>query len=71
MKVPYQGRQVDAEEVEFLTCKEDWNEYQLVDGAIIRIKTVVTDVVKIPGEVDSEGNSVYQVRSTNIVRVHK
>lgn len=69
MKVNYLGRQVDAEEAEFLTRKEDWNEYQLLDGTVIKLKTVVTDIVKIPGERDQDGNQVYQVRSTNIVRV--
>jgi len=71
VKVKYQGREVEATEVEFLTRKEDFNEYQLTDGTVIKMKTVVTDVVKIEGEVDPEGNPVYQVRSTNIVRVRK
>ena len=71
MKVPYQGRQVEAEEVDFFTRKEDWNEYQLSDGTVIRMKTVVTDVLRLPGEVDPEGNPVYQVRSTNVLGVRK
>lgn len=71
MKVLHQGREVEATEVEFLTRKEDFNEYQLVDGPTIRMKTVVTDIVRIEGEKDPDGNPVYQVRSTNIVRVRK
>jgi len=71
MKVLYQGQQVEAEEVEFLTRKEDWNEYQLLDGTVVRLKTVVTDVVRIPGELDREGDSVYQVRSTYVLRIRK
>jgi hypothetical protein len=68
MKVTYQGRQVEATEVEFFIRKEDWNEYQLSDGTLVRFKTVVSDIIKIPGEVDSEGNPVYLVRSSNLVR---
>lgn len=71
MKVPYKGQQVEAEEVEFFARKEDWNEYQLSDGSVIRMKTVVTDVLRVPGEVDPEGNPVYHVRSTNVLRVRK
>lgn len=71
MKIPYQGRQAEAEEVEFFTRKEDWNEYQLSDGTIIRMKTVVTDVFKVTGEVDPEGNPVYRIRSTNVVRARR
>ena len=69
MKIKSRGKEVEGTEIDFLTRKEDWNEYQLVDGKILRLKTVVTDVVKIEGERDSEGSQVYQVRSTNIVRV--
>ena len=35
MKVPYQGRQVEGKPVDFLTRKEDFNEYQLADGKIL------------------------------------
>ncbi len=69
MKVPYQGREVEATEIEFFTRKEEWNEYQLSDGKILKMKTVVTDVVRIDGEKTPEGDQVYSVRSANIVRV--
>jgi len=32
MKVQYQGRQVEGNPVDFLTRREDFNEYQLSDG---------------------------------------
>lgn len=47
MKVKYQGREVDGESVDFITRKEDFNEYQLVDGKIIRIKMVVTRIIRL------------------------
>jgi len=69
MKVNYQGRQVEGVEVDFLTRKEDFNEYQLSDGKVLRIKTILTDVVRIDSEKDQEGNPIYMIKSTNIVRV--
>lgn len=69
MKIKFQGRDIEATEVDFLTRKEDWNEYQLTDGRILRIKTILTEVYRIEEEKDPDGNPVYQVRSTNIVRV--
>ncbi len=69
MKVEYQGKAVEALEVEFLVRKEDWNEYQLTDGGVLRLKAVLTDVIKLEGERDPEGNPVYLVRSTNVLRV--
>jgi len=69
MKINFQGREVEATDVDFITRKEDFNEYQLSDGKVIRMKTVVTDIFRLEGEKDTEGNQVYQVKSTNILRV--
>ena len=66
-KIPYKGRKVDAVEVDFQTRKEDWNEYQLMDGSILKMKLVVGDIFKVPGEYDDEGNPVYVVRSQNVL----
>ena len=51
-KVPYLGRMVDGTEVGFEAISEAWNEYQLADGSSIRMKLVVTGVVRIDGEKD-------------------
>ena len=69
MKINFQGREVEATDVDFITRKEDFNEYQLSDGKVIRMKTVVTDIFRLEGEKDPEGNPVYQVKSINILRV--
>lgn len=47
LKLPYKGKEVDATEVEFQTRKEDWNEYQLMDGSFVKIKLVVTDIFRV------------------------
>ena len=65
-KINFQGREVDATEVEFQTRKEDWNEYQLMDGSIIKMKLVVSGIFRIDGLFDNEGNPVYQIKSTNV-----
>lgn len=68
-KIPFRGREVDATEVEFQTRKEDWSEYQLMDGSFIKMKLVVGDIFKIEGEYDDEGNPIYIVRSKNVLMV--
>jgi len=65
-KINFQGREVDATEVDFQTRKEDWNEYQLMDGSTIKMKLVVSAVFRIDGMFDNEGNPVYQIKSTNL-----
>ena len=67
MKVPYQGRQVEGKSVDFLTRKEDFNEYQLTDGKILRIKMVVTRIVRLEEEKAPDGGPIYLIQSQNIV----
>jgi hypothetical protein len=67
MKVPFQNRQVEATPIDFLTRKEDFNEYQLSNGKIIKIKLVVAQISVLADEKDPEGNPVYYIRSTNVV----
>ncbi len=69
-KIPFQGKEVDATEVEFQIRKEDWNEYQLMDGSAIKIKMVVGRVLRVQGEYDNEGNPVYVVKSQNMLMVN-
>jgi len=61
-------RSIEAEDMEFKTGREDWNEYQIEDGFAVRIKLVVSSILKT-GERDPQGNPVYIVQSTNIVKV--
>lgn len=71
MQVEYQGRMVEATEVDFFTRKEDFNEYQLQDGSIIKLKTVVMAIHRIEGEITPDGDPVYNVESTNFVRLKR
>jgi len=65
-KVNFQGREVDATEMEFETRKEDWNEYQLMDGSVVKMKLVVSTIFRIDGMYDNEGNPMYYIKSTNV-----
>lgn len=61
-------RTIEAEDMEFRAAKEDWSEYQVEDGFAVRIKLVVSSILKTQ-ERDPQGNPVYIVQSTNIVKV--
>lgn len=65
-KIPYKDGEVDATEIEFQIRKEDWNEYQLMDGTTIKMKLVVSEIFRIEGVYDDEGNPAYQIKSTNL-----
>lgn len=65
-KINFQGREVDATDVEFQTRKEDWNEYQLMDGSVIKMKLVVSTIFRVDGIYDNEGNPAYYIKSTTV-----
>lgn len=65
----WQGRDVNGLEVRFRSNKEEWNEYVLEDGTSLRMKAVVSEVVRLEGEYDVEGNPVYVVKSANMLVV--
>ena len=67
MKVSYQGRQVEGKSVDFLTRKEDFNEYQLTDGKVLKIKMVVTRIIRLEEERAPDGNPIYLIQSQNVV----
>ena len=63
------GREVEAVEMSFQAASENWNEYLLDDGSVVRMKLVATEVVRVEGEYDPQGQPVYLVQSTNLMVV--
>lgn len=66
-KIKWQGREVDALSIPFKSIKEDWNEYDLEDGTTLKMKAVVSDIVRVDGQFDPEGNPLYLIKSGNMV----
>ncbi len=56
------GETVEAVEMDFDISKEDWSEYKLLDGGIIRVKTTVTRIFKVSG-----GSGRWAIQSNNTV----
>lgn len=65
-KVEFQGREVWAEELEFEVDRESWNTYILHDGTRLKMKTVVSEVLRLDVHKPS-GEPLYLVNTTNIV----
>lgn len=69
-KIPVRpGEFKDAELIEVQQSSEQWNQYLLADGSVVKLKVVVTEVWRIDNEYDNDGNPVYLVRSRNVVTV--
>lgn len=70
IKVNYAGEEVDAVPVEINQAGENWNQYLLDDGSIIKMKLVATKVLRLENKYDEDNNPVYLVKSTNIMSVN-
>ena len=62
--VKYQGRDIEVEEVEVLTETERWNEYQLANGSVLSVKSILMKINKAVGEKD-----LYLISTQNVVKV--
>lgn len=65
-KIMFNGQLYDATLVPVTSSQEQWSEYILDDGSLLRLKTVVTEIYKIDGVYTAEGDPVYQIKSKNI-----
>ena len=50
------GEELDAIELDFETHKEEWDEYRLLDGGRVRLKTSALKIFRI---LDPDGNPAY------------
>ena len=65
------GRKVQATEVEVKTAKELWNEYELEDGNILKMKLVLVKVLKTSDKDIITGVPIYIVNTQNLMVTSK
>jgi hypothetical protein len=58
-----------AELMEVQKADEKWNTYDLDDGTQVRLRTTVTEIWKVIGEYDPEGNPKYVVKAAGAMSV--
>jgi len=66
-KLPLGSTQLDVTEVNITGRTEGVSEYQLEDGSVIRLAVAPTQVIRIDGAFDNEGNPTYIVRHGTVV----
>lgn len=59
---------VEGKRVGFEPLEEPWARYKLQDGTMIRLKLVVSDVLRT-NQTDATGAPVYAVKSSNVLAV--
>ena len=65
-------QKVEGKGVRFSVVGENWNEYELEDGRVLRIKSVLTQVM-VPADtsiVNQDGTAIVCAQTTQIVVCH-
>lgn len=68
VRVKFSEEWVEGEELDFEPLKESWNEYRCTDGTYVRLKIVVSKIVKLD-KWNPQGEPIYQVASANVLAV--
>ena len=63
------GRELEGTIVDVDESTERFSDIKLQDGTKIRMKPVVTEVIRIDNQWDLDGNPLYVVRSANVIAV--
>jgi hypothetical protein len=63
------GQLHDADPIGFRSSGEHFNEYLLDDGSVLKIKLVVTEVLKLTDMFDPLGNPVYLAMHSQVTTV--
>jgi hypothetical protein len=63
------GTEKEIQPIGYRPTTEQWNEYFLEDGSVVRAKLVATEISRVEGEWDADGNPTYVLRSTTVLAV--
>jgi len=69
MKIQYNGQMIEVEEVEAVTSKEDWNEYQMANGDVLMIKVILMRAFKSNEVRATDGSPLYSINTQCVVKV--
>lgn len=67
MKINLNGIITDATIVDVIASDERWNEYQLADGAVMRVKIVLIRVLRADSMRNSNGEPIYQTQTQIVI----
>jgi len=69
-KINFMGQMVDVTIVDFEAEKENFSTYILHDGTSLKIKPVLTEVYRVEGMYQPNGDPVYAVNAQQVVAVN-
>ena len=68
-KLKILGHDIDVTEVPVAKAEERFIQYELEDGTVLKVKSVVTSVMRVEGQYLPDGTPIYIVASNPVVSV--
>jgi len=56
-------------DIEVLSAREAWSEYQLADGSVLRVKPIMISVSRLAEVQGADGDPIYNMKSTLVTDV--
>ena len=64
--IKFQGRDIEADLINISSSDDDWSDFTLEDGTVIKIKTILTKVLRATTEKTEIGEPLYILQMTQI-----
>jgi hypothetical protein len=68
-KIPLFGKEIEVSDVPIKKATEFFNEYELEDGSVIRVKSVATSILRVIDQFTPDGQPIYLVTMNPNVNV--
>ncbi len=69
-KIPMFGQDVDVADVPITKATEFFNEYELEDGTVLKVKNVATSILRVEGQFNpADGKPIYLVLTSPVASV--
>ena len=68
-RIKFQGEERTAVGIEFEPEKESFSTYALHDGTTLKLKLVLTEVMRIEGAYSPNGDPIYMIQASQIMSV--
>lgn len=63
------GPPTEVIDVPFRAGSEEWCEYLVDDGTVVRIRLIVTDILRVVDSYDAQGQPNYLIQSSNVTSI--
>ena len=67
--LPLFGKEIEVSEVPIAKATEFFNEYELEDGSVIKVKSVATSIMRVNDQTTPDGQPIYLVLTSPNVSV--